>query len=98
MIKTPTKTQIRGGGVGGVGAMKSPVGTRRTSADGTTQSSFTKIDASSGKVFGARDPSALKEAGNLALKKGDLSRAVHMYTMGIDLCIGSDPEARPQNP
>ena len=68
------------------------------STEGKKQAAFSKIDPASGKVFDARSPSALKEAGNLALKKGDLARAVHMYTLGIDLCIGNTAEARPKDP
>ena len=36
----------------------------------------------------AHSPSALKEAGNDAVRAGDWQRALHMYTLGLDLCVG----------
>ena len=87
MISTPVKKE----GKPNVGFASSPIGTERTC------SGFSKVDAAHGKVD-ARSPSSLKEAGNLALTKGDVARAVHMYTLGIDMCLGPSLEARPKDP
>ncbi len=47
-----------------------------------------RIDAAHGHVD-AHSPSALKDAGSAALAAGDVARATHMYTLGIDLVLQS---------
>lgn len=48
--------------------------------------SVAKISAEHGSVA-AHSPSALKDAGGEALQAGDVARATHMYTLGIDLIL-----------
>lgn len=52
---------------------------------------FTKISAEHGQVD-AHSPLALKEAGNDAVRAGDMQRAVHMFTLGLDLLLGSSSD------
>lgn len=40
----------------------------------------------------ASTPTALKEAGNDAVRVGDWQRAVHMFTLGIDMCVETSAE------
>jgi TPR repeat protein len=53
----------------------------------------TKIDANHGQVD-AHSPTALKDAGNDAVRAGQWVRACHMYTLAIDGVVGkSSPQA-----
>lgn len=45
------------------------------------------IDPAHGQVV-ADSASTLKDTGNSALNAGDIARAIHMYTLGIDLALG----------
>jgi len=53
---------------------------------------LTKIDAEQGSVD-ANSPMSLKEAGNAALEAGDVARATHMYTLGVDMVLGDHATA-----
>eukprot|EP00967_Tisochrysis_lutea_P104676 scaffold159066_cov28-Tisochrysis_lutea.AAC.2 len=48
---------------------------------------YTRIDPQHGHV-GAGSAVELKVSGNEALHSGDLARACHMYTLGLDLLVG----------
>ena len=53
-----------------------------------------KIDAQHGQVD-AQNPSALKDAGNDAVRCGDWQRASHMFTLGIDMIVGPTEPKEP---
>ena len=69
------------------------VGSAWNSADqpSADQPSVARVDPRHGQVD-ATSPAALKEAGSAALKT-DPARAMHMYTLGIDLCLGKSDAA-----
>ena len=52
----------------------------------------TRISAEHGQVD-ATSASALKAAGNDAVRAGDWSRACHMYTLSIDMVLGGTTPA-----
>ena len=62
--------------------------TSRRTMPSSPSSVTSKIDAAHGQVD-AQSPLTLKEAGNDAVRTGDFKRATHMFTLGIDMILGS---------